>query len=126
MPTFLSHPAVPLAIGLDLGSKVIPSRLLMVGIALSVLPDLDVLAFRFGVSYASDIGHRGFSHSLIFAALAALLGTSCFRQALLWLFGFCSLRQPPMDYWMPSPTVVWESLFSGRFRQRASLPRSRS
>ena len=88
MPTILSHPAVPFAIGLSLGNKAIPSRLLMVGIALSVLPDLDVLAFRFGISYASDIGHRGFSHSLAFAMVAALLGASCFRRRFAMAFWF--------------------------------------
>ena len=88
MPTVLSHPAVPLAIGLGLGSRIIPSRLLMVGIALSILPDLDVLAFRFGISYASDIGHRGFSHSLAFAAVAALLGACMLRNGFARSFWF--------------------------------------
>ncbi len=37
----------------------------------SILPDLDVLAFRFGLPYGSVLGHRGFSHSLLFAAIAA-------------------------------------------------------
>jgi len=79
MPTILTHPAVPLALGLGLGSKTIPKRLLVAGIVASILPDLDVLAFRFGVSYLSEFGHRGFSHSLLFAALVALLGACAWR-----------------------------------------------
>src|SRR5258708_36813386 len=39
----------------------------------SCLPDLDVLAFSFGISYAAPFGHRGAPHSLAFAALCALL-----------------------------------------------------
>ena len=74
MPTVLTHPAVPLAIGLGLGKDVIPPPLLIAGVAVSVMPDLDVLAFRYGISYASNFGHRGFSHSLLFAAALALLG----------------------------------------------------
>lgn len=76
MPTILSHPAVPLAIGLGLGQNIIPRRLLVAGIFASMLPDLDVLTFRFGVAYGSAFGHRGFTHSLVFALAIALAGTA--------------------------------------------------
>jgi inner membrane protein len=79
MPTALSHPAVPLAISIGLGRSAVPSRLVAAGIVASVLPDLDVIAFRFGIPYAAQFGHRGFSHSLAFAALVALLGAGCHR-----------------------------------------------
>jgi inner membrane protein len=72
MPTILTHPVVPLALAVALGSQAIPKRLLLVGIVASVLPDLDVLAFRFGVAYSHDLGHRGMSHSLLFALLLGL------------------------------------------------------
>lgn len=78
MPTILTHPAVPLAVGFALGPRAVPPRLLLAGVALSILPDLDVLAFRFGVPYADAFGHRGFSHSLLFALLAALACASAF------------------------------------------------
>jgi inner membrane protein len=51
----------------------------MAGVAVSLIPDLDILAFRYGISYASNFGHRGFSHSLLFAAALALLGACAFR-----------------------------------------------
>jgi inner membrane protein len=73
MPTILSHPAVPLALGLALGTGIISRRLLAAGVLASILPDLDVLAFRIGIPYAHDFGHRGASHSLAFAALLGLL-----------------------------------------------------
>ena len=79
MPTVFTHLAVPLAIGLGLGKDVIPPPLLLTGVAVSVFPDLDVLAFRYGISYASNFGHRGFSHSLLFAVVLALLGACAFR-----------------------------------------------
>jgi len=44
-----------------------------------MLPDLDVLGFRLGVHYDSGFGHRGVSHSLMFAVLVALLGGCCHR-----------------------------------------------
>ena len=37
----------------------------------AAVPDADVIAFRYGVAYNDVIGHRGFTHSLLFAALFA-------------------------------------------------------
>ena len=79
MPTILTHPAVPIALAVGLGNKVVPPRLLAAGIVASILPDLDVIAFRFGIAYADEFGHRGFSHSLFGAALVGLLGACLYR-----------------------------------------------
>jgi inner membrane protein len=79
MPTILTHSVVPLALGSGLGRAAISRRLLIFGVAGSMLPDLDVLAFHFGIPYAAEFGHRGFSHSLLFAFLIALLGACLFR-----------------------------------------------
>lgn len=79
MPTVFSHPAVPLVLGVGLGREIVPRRLLVAGILASALPDLDVVAFRFGVPYWADLGHRGVSHSLVFAALVALAGAAAHR-----------------------------------------------
>ena len=38
----------------------------------SMLPDADVIGFRFGIPYESMWGHRGISHSIFFAALLSL------------------------------------------------------
>ncbi len=73
MPTILTHTAIPIAIGFGLGRNIIPPRLIAAGVAASVIPDLDVLAFRLNVAYSSDYGHRGFSHSLAFAAVLGFL-----------------------------------------------------
>jgi len=43
----------------------------LIGAACSIIPDLDVIGFRFGVRYSDFWGHRGFTHSLVFAALLA-------------------------------------------------------
>jgi inner membrane protein len=93
MPTLLTHPAVPLALGLGLGARTVSRRLLLAGIALSILPDLDVLAFQFAIPYGAGLGHRGFSHSLLFAASMTLAGAFWLRRhqerfvpAVLFLF----------------------------------------
>ena len=59
MPTIITHAAVPLCLGLGLGTKVIPPRLLFAGIVLAMLPDADVLAFKFGVAYGNIFGPGG-------------------------------------------------------------------
>lgn len=46
---------------------------LLLALTSSAIPDLDVLAFRFGVRYGDMMGHRGFTHSIVFAILWALL-----------------------------------------------------
>ena len=76
MPTIFTHTAVPLAIGLGLGSRQISPRLLVAGVIASIAPDLVVLAFRFGVAYSDIEGHRGLFHSLAFALSLALLATA--------------------------------------------------
>lgn len=73
MPTILTHATIPLALGIGLGSKTISRRLLAAGVIASMLPDMDVLAFRFHIAYADQFGHRGASHSLLFAAIAGLV-----------------------------------------------------
>jgi inner membrane protein len=71
MPTIVTHAAVGLALGRVFTTR--PMPLLFWGLAggLPVVPDLDVLAFRFGIPYGAFWGHRGFTHSLLFALLVA-------------------------------------------------------
>lgn len=89
MPTIISHAAVPLAIGLGLGRNVVSRRLLLAGLVASALPDLDVLAFRLGIAYSNQLGHRGFSHSLLLAAILGLLAALFARRLKTqWLAAF--------------------------------------
>jgi inner membrane protein len=72
MPTIVSHPAVAVALR-------VPRRLAFAAVALTVLPDIDVLGFRFGIPYGSTFGHRGFTHSIAFAAAASAVATLALR-----------------------------------------------
>jgi inner membrane protein len=45
-------------------------RIVVFGIFCALLPDLDIIGFRFGIPYSQWLGHRGFFHSLLFALLA--------------------------------------------------------
>ena len=57
-----------------IGSLIVPDRmrLIALGAALAILPDADAIGFQLGVPYASQLGHRGLSHSIAFAALVGI------------------------------------------------------
>ena len=74
MPTVFSHPAAVAGLAVALGGRVIPFRLFLFGVFCTVLPDMDVISFKLGIKYADVLGHRGFSHSLLFAFISGLVG----------------------------------------------------
>lgn len=59
---------------------------MILAIASAILPDLDVLAFKFGIPYEHPFGHRGFTHSILFAVLWTVIVMLLFgkKQKLLW------------------------------------------
>jgi inner membrane protein len=103
MPTIFTHAVVPLALGLALGQKKISPRLIAAGMFVAIVPDFDTVAFKLGIAYADQFGHRGASHSLLFALAIGLCGaviapwlrTTRWR-ALLWLT-FCTASHPLLD-----------------------------
>jgi inner membrane protein len=103
MPSIITHAAVPLALWYAADRGRISARLLAAGVAASILPDLDVAAFALGIPYADALGHRGASHSLLFAGSIALLGAVVHKplragslQAAVWLF-VCAASHPLLD-----------------------------
>jgi inner membrane protein len=73
MPTTLTHTLVGLGLAEVFAGRLLPPTFYGLSAALSLAPDLDVVAFRFGIPYGSRFGHRGFSHSLCCATLLSLL-----------------------------------------------------
>ena len=57
-------------------------------VALSMLPDADVVAFALGIPYAAPFGHRGATHSLLFALVAGGLVGAAARSPRL--FAVCA------------------------------------
>ena len=53
-----------------------PRRFWVLTSCCCLLPDLDAVGFALGVPYDAFWGHRGFSHSLVFAALISLVVVS--------------------------------------------------
>jgi inner membrane protein len=103
MPTIFTHAVVPLALGLALGRKTISPRLIAAGMFVAMAPDFDTVAFKLGIAYADQFGHRGASHSFALALAIGLLGAAFAPwlrttrwRALLWLT-FCTASHPLLD-----------------------------
>lgn len=80
MPTIFSHAIFSSALGAPYAAGSIPARFWVWAGLCSVLPDLDVIAFAFGVPYRSLWGHRGMTHSLLFAVLIGGVIAWMFRR----------------------------------------------
>jgi inner membrane protein len=96
----LGHVAVGLALGrrycrpYPLFSALAGSMLVFT--TLSLLPDLDLIGYAQGVPYGAPFGHRGASHSLVAAALAALVTALIAKMSGIefkrtWQFAFLSM-----------------------------------
>ncbi len=88
MASAFTHAFVAVAAGRICAPGPRPARFWITAIALSILPDLDVIGFAFGVRYQDFLGHRGFSHSLVFAMIAGATVLPMFpdRSWKTWLF----------------------------------------
>ena len=103
MASIFGHIAASTAIGYAFFPRQVrPVTLLLAGFC-AFAPDLDVMAFHFGVPYSSISGHRGWTHSAFFTVLfGSLLGWSAFRRApdaviiALWC-ALAALSHPLLD-----------------------------
>jgi inner membrane protein len=91
MASAFSHIAVPAVLYASFKSETVNLRLFVLAAVCSVFPDMDVIGFKFGIPYGSQWGHRGFTHSFVFALCMASLLTYFHRQlrskpwAVFWL-----------------------------------------
>jgi len=94
MPSIITHAALPLALWCAADRGRIPPRLLAAGVIAAMLPDADVLAFALHIPYADAFGHRGASHSLLFAGVLAALAAvlAFFGSRRPWSAGVCQPR----------------------------------
>ncbi len=73
MASAFAHALAAVAIGSFSSRKIFTWKFILLLALCGVFPDIDVLAFKFGIPYESVWGHRGFTHSIFFAALFGLL-----------------------------------------------------
>jgi inner membrane protein len=127
MATVFTHAVVPLMIGAALGRQRISGRLLAAGALTAMLPDADVIAFHLHIPYANAFGHRGATHSIVFAVLLGVLAALAHRplattaQRAGWSVGLSTLSHPLLDactngglgvaLWWPFSDARWFAPF---------------
>jgi inner membrane protein len=96
MASIFGHAVAAIAIGSSLSKPFKSIKFWLICVGCAVLPDLDVIGFSFGISYAAFWGHRGFSHSILFAFLIGFFFALIFYYRLFKkeykkfiLIGFC-------------------------------------
>lgn len=106
MASAFGHAYAAFAIGSGYAEKIRNGKFLLLGIFCSIIPDADVLAFKFGIPYDSFWGHRGFTHSVVFALLLGTFITMLFYKNsfksrkgshYIFFFTFCTLSHGVLD-----------------------------
>jgi len=107
MASAFGHAALAIASGRFFDNSKRNLKLYSLGILAAVMPDFDVLAFKFGIPYEHLFGHRGFTHSFFFAILSSILMVLIFYpkrklfesegKKLIAYFIFCSASHPILD-----------------------------
>jgi inner membrane protein len=107
MASAFSHAIVSYAIGKISFIKNIDKKFWLLGAFCAVVPDADVIGFKFGIAYESLWGHRGITHSFFFSALLALSVVYFFYgeeakfskrwYALFAFFFLCTASHPILD-----------------------------
>jgi inner membrane protein len=80
MPSAISHIIASSSVGYALYRGEKGPRFWISLLVLSLIPDLDVLAFQLGIAYSHPLGHRGFFHSLSFALMLGIVFALVFRR----------------------------------------------
>jgi inner membrane protein len=82
MPTVMSHAVAAAALYTGFPKQAIPRKVMLLGIACSMAPDIDVIGPRFGLQPGDLLDHRGITHSIIFAAALASIAFVAVRSSL--------------------------------------------
>ena len=76
-------------------------KVTLLAIICSILPDADVIAFKFGIPYEHMFGHRGFTHSIFFSILFGLFVAFIFhkkpRSKYSIIYILATLSHPLLD-----------------------------
>ncbi len=86
MASVFAHALTAYSLNKISSSPLLNKKFLFFVVISSIIPDLDILTFHFGIAYGDLWGHRGLTHSLFFAFIWAiilwllLLRSSDYRQ----------------------------------------------
>lgn len=73
MPTIFSHAIFATVAGKSFLKKPVSLWFWLLTALCAMIPDADVIGFAFRIQYGSMFGHRGFTHSFVFAVLFGTL-----------------------------------------------------
>ena len=83
MPSVVTHAVASVALGRTFITKPLPRRFWVLAAFCAIAPDFDVICKRFGIEYSHMLGHRGLTHSLLFAVvLSGIIMLLAFRKPL--------------------------------------------
>jgi inner membrane protein len=106
MPTVVGHALLGGVSGWALPREQVPIRAVWIGALCAAAPDADSVGFSLGVPYGHWLGHRGFSHSLVFAVLLAATVVAVYRLlpayrgsrwVLAWYLAACTASHGLLD-----------------------------
>ena len=106
MASAFGHAFAAVALGTSFSKQLRTWKFWLLGIICSIIPDADVLSFQFGIPYEHFWGHRGFTHSLLFAFLLGIVITLVFYRkrfltwqglALIFFFALCTASHSLLD-----------------------------
>lgn len=80
MASAFSHALAAVTVGKTFPKRTATLKFLLLGCFCAIIPDADVITFKFGIAYTDLFGHRGFFHSLFFCLLLAFLITFLFYR----------------------------------------------
>jgi len=105
MASVFGHAVLAGAAGIALPKVLRIKFVIAMGVLCAIMPDADVLSFRFGIPYEALWGHRGMTHSLVFGLLFGLFmammlhfrRTKKDRLILGCYYAFCTISHGLLD-----------------------------
>ncbi len=106
MPSIFGHTLAAITIGKSYPKKICSWKFFILGILCATLADIDVIAFKLGIPYGNAFGHRGFTHSILFAVILGVSITFIFYGknflskkglVLISFFTLCAISHDILD-----------------------------
>lgn len=106
MASLFGHALASITIGSSFSKTIQGWKFWALGIFCSIIPDADVISFKLGIPYQDFWGHRGFTHSFVFALILGIFITLIFfrkdiislkRMGYVLFFTLCTASHSILD-----------------------------
>ncbi len=105
MASIFGHAVLASSLSIPFTQGLNKTKLILLGIICSILPDADIIAFNFGIPYSHMFGHRGITHSIFFSLILGWLVSRLFypsvnrsiRKSTSLYFVICTLSHAILD-----------------------------